>query len=58
MDCATSGAYVANFNTWLQELSSDLGTFSYVKTQAEAGAAQVGTNMTYDDLLGKGAVRR
>ncbi|HXA31403.1 MAG TPA: LLM class flavin-dependent oxidoreductase [Acidimicrobiales bacterium] len=54
--CATSGSYIANFNAWLQELSSDLGTYSYVKTQADAGAKQVGTNMTYDDLLGKGAV--
>jgi alkanesulfonate monooxygenase SsuD/methylene tetrahydromethanopterin reductase-like flavin-dependent oxidoreductase (luciferase family) len=54
--CATSGSYVANFNSWLQELSSDLGTYSYVKTMAEAGAANVGTGMTFDDLTGKGAV--
>jgi alkanesulfonate monooxygenase SsuD/methylene tetrahydromethanopterin reductase-like flavin-dependent oxidoreductase (luciferase family) len=33
-----------------------MGTYSYVKMQAEYGAAQVGNAMSFDELSGKGAV--
>ncbi|MEY2446368.1 MAG: hypothetical protein QOE00_2948 [Ilumatobacteraceae bacterium] len=54
--CNTSGGFVANFNSWLQDYGTDMGTYSYVKMQAEYGAAQVGNAMSFDELSGKGAV--